>query len=507
MKIFLCARAHDLENGYLRGLVPDLLEAGTVSEVVTATFPFGANEHSHVTSKSFRQVSIHFFTSQSDKISSEAVEIAAQFLSSGESRRILNLSLKLLNRVDFSGTFRLIDREATVRFAFLKIIDLLVRERPQLIVFMSTPHLFGEFLLHELAQFLGIGVLFFQPSPICAAMIPRTSLRDRIAPSRPIRGLGSIGKQIENSTLTSIESLFQGVSPGYIQRQKHFSEAAMGIRGKLRTIRHSLRWLQSPRFRESQDFSGSAISNYLLQNFLSALLSSMLQRRLVNEIRSISGQITPNRYALFALHYEPERTSIPEGLPIEFQFDAIMRARRLLPLDIPLVVKEHYSQSSPSLRGFLGRSPLFYDLVKSVPNVFLVGPGTDAVRLLEKSVCIFTLTGTIAIEAVGRGIPAAYFGSPWWEGMPGSIRVDDSTCFEDISGVGLPNRDQLEKFFLDLVGTGMIAGIASEDPQDYQTRHGQLPEDFWVLVREAVFSQIDSLARDLTEPDTRIREQ
>jgi len=112
-------------------------------------------------------------------------------------------------------------------------------------------------------------------------------------------------------------------------------------------------------------------------------------------------------------------------------------------------------------------------------------------------VCVFTLTGTIAIEAVGRGIPVGFFGLPWWEGMPGAVRIDDGTSFGDISRVVLPSRNDLLTFLRDLVGTEMVAGIASEDPSDYQLRQGEHSLEFWAEAQEAVFCEVDDIARGL----------
>lgn len=497
MKIFLCTRPLDLQEGYLRGLVPKLLEAGRVSKVVTPMLSFVEGDPELIAGSNFKIIPVSLFSSGPDKISPEAIATATKFFSSAESGRIFATSAKLLNRVDFSGSFRAIDREATVRLASLRIFELLVKERPRMIVFLSTPHLFGDFLLHEIAKWVGVSALFFQPTPICAAMIPRTSLTDRKAPSRPLRRLGIVGEQIEESAVAKIELLLEGTSPSYIQRQQHLGSSARSLTGRLRLIRHLFAWLRQPRFPESLDFSGSAMSNGLLRNALSVFLSSMLQKRLSNEIRLLGRPPLPSRFALFALHYEPERTSIPEGFPIDFQFDAVLKARELLPPDLHLVVKEHYSQGSPSLRGFLGRSPISYQLVEGLPNVTLVGPEVDATELLENTVCVFTLTGTIAIESVGRGIPVAYFGVPWWEGMPGTLRLHDASKFRDVSAIRMPSRGNLVKFLKDLVGTEMVAGIASEDPHDYQLRHGDLSPEFWNEVEEALVSQIDDLAQDL----------
>jgi hypothetical protein len=187
----------------------------------------------------------------------------------------------------------------------------------------------------------------------------------------------------------------------------------------------------------------------------------------------------PDLYSVFALHYEPERTSLPEGLPIDFQADAVLKARGLIPEASLLVVKEHYSQQTSALRGFTGRSPLFYDLVESFPNTVFANTTDRLSELVVGAQCVFTLTGTIAIEAVLRGVPVAYFGNPWWSGLPGTVRFDKGVTFEDVVGQTIPSEGEVVSFLEDLTQNHMIPGSASESVETIEKRLGPLPKSFF----------------------------
>ena len=50
----------------------------------------------------------------------------------------------------------------------------------------------------------------------------------------------------------------------------------------------------------------------------------------------------------------------------------------------------------------------------------MVSARTPNSHLMQGARVIFTLTGTIGLEAAIKGVPVVYFGLPWWEGLPGT---------------------------------------------------------------------------------------
>jgi hypothetical protein len=230
------------------------------------------------------------------------------------------------------------------------------------------------------------------------------------------------------------------------------------------------------------DFSGHSNPQSFLARLLKVLLTRSLQRNLSEVIRHLGKSPSPSKpFALFALHYEPERTSLPDGLPIDFQGDAVLQTRAFLPSEIELVVKEHYSQQSSALRGFLGRSPLFYDLVGRLPNTSFVGFDNTLTSLVPDAACVFTLTGTIAIEAVLKGVPVIYFGTPWWEGLPGTFRIEQLASFDDLGPKSAPSLEEILAFLENLVVDCAIPGSASESADTIAKRFGPTPRNFSAL--------------------------
>jgi len=415
--------------------------------------------------------------SMSWRPSLEAMNQMVGFQSSLGFGSVRFLALKMLNRVDFTGTFRLLEREVIVHSAILAALDLLLEKQPSLVVFRVTPHEFPQFIVSEVAKYLELEVLHFQPCSIAPVMIPRYSSGKRFEHAQGLPHESTESKFILETARTQLRALQEAQSPTYMVFQRRRDHALQSFQNRLRAVAQSIGWIFRDRFPTSVDFSGHSNPQSFAARFLKVLLTRSLQRNLTQAIRRLGKDWSPAKpFALLALHYEPERTSLPDGLAIEFQADAVLQARAFLPSGTQLVVKEHYSQQSSALRGFLGRSPLFYDLIESLPGINFVGYNEKLTSLVSEAACVFTLTGTIAIEAVLRGIPVVYFGAPWWEGLPGAFRIDELASFDDLEEETVPEPGEILRFVEDLVLRGAIPGFASEAHETIVKRFGDVPE-------------------------------
>jgi hypothetical protein len=406
------------------------------------------------------------------------------------------VALKLLNRFDFSGTFRFLEREVLLAGAVSGVLQVFADKKPNLIVFDVTPHEFFQYVVWSIAVWLGIPVLFFQPSPIAPAMLARTSLDRYVNPPSAQVANSAVREALVDGLVARLRTLVEGLDPTYMRHQKQRDQTVLSARHRWAALRATFEWLFSDRFPNAIDLSGHERQSGPFTRGLKILLGRSLQLTLRARVNALgNSESLPSSYCVFALHYEPERTSLPEGLPVDFQGDALVAARTLMPPECALVVKEHYSQQTSALRGFLGRSPLFYDFIESLPNTRFARTSDRLSGLVEEAQCVFTLTGTVAIEAVLRGVPVAYFGTPWWSGLPGTVRLTPQVSFDDILQLTMPSESDVFAFFANLTLTQMIPGIASESVQVVERRLGALPERFIeaeaTSIRECVFHLLD----------------
>ena len=423
----------------------------------------------------------------SEPKSSASLGSYSDFLLSPGYQQFRFVSLKMLNRIDLTGTFRFLEREVYLQSAVLNALTLLLDRKPDLVMFDVTPHEFLPFVFQSVAEWLGIRVLFFQPCSMAPAMIARTSLRRVIAPEGATVVASPLSDAIRRFVPQRLKLLVDGLDPIYMQQQRARDRTVSSRLHLLKSVPATLSWLLKDRFPQSRDFTGHDRRHGVLVRFAKIMLSQSLQSSLRERANALGSRPLPQAgYCVLALHYEPERTSLPDGLPVDFQGDAVAHSRAIIPLAKTLVLKEHYLQQSSAGRGFVGRSPDFYDLVESMPNTQFAPTHSRLSELISGAECVFTLTGTVAIEAVLRGIPVAYFGSPWWEGLPGTVRVASNLSYEEICGLQLPTQEDVSNFLDDLCGTAMIPGLASERIISVESRLGPLPQGFFDAVANSI---------------------
>lgn len=437
-------------------------------------FPEGS-EPGLVDGESLSLDSFDILDLSSPQFSKETLALYRQLMSREDFVAHTALILKLFNRRDFTGSFRLLEREVFAQNATLTAIEYLFSKQPDLVVFPVTPHLAMPSIVSYVCDFLGIPVLYMQPCPLGPAVFPILvdELGGRYA---EIPSEVSLPDGIRNIASRELKALASFRDPTYMQLQRKRDSELDGWRRRIMAFLRSLRWLWSDRYSQAVDFSGFVGKKFFLKRPLQLFITRKLQSEL--RTRAMSLAVTkklPESYCLFALHYEPERTSLPDGLPILFQPDAVAIARAIVPSSTTLIVKEHYSQTSSALRGFLGRSPHVYELLEKYENLNFAAVNTYLSDLVDRATCVFTLTGTIAIESVLKGTPVAYFGSPWWHGMPGTIRIGQHTSFEDLTSIVVPKSSQVIEFLENQIGQRAIVGLGSESIDTLEKRLGVLP--------------------------------
>lgn len=124
---------------------------------------------------------------------------------------------------------------------------------------------------------------------------------------------------------------------------------------------------------------------------------------------------TSGPFVVFALHYQPERTTMPEGGWFADQELAIRMISESLPEEWTLLVKEHPSQFRWQTEGELARDNGFYDRLAGIPGVKLVPLDISAITLIEHASAVATITGTIGWEAALRGVPVVTMANTWYE--------------------------------------------------------------------------------------------
>lgn len=130
--------------------------------------------------------------------------------------------------------------------------------------------------------------------------------------------------------------------------------------------------------------------------------------------------VSGEKFLLYPLHFHPESsTSVLAGTYLD-EYEVIRNIAFNLPEGCRLYVKDHISAwAYPSLD--------FYQRLKRLPNVRLMGPNEATKQLIKASEGVITLTSTVGYEALLLKTPVLLFGQVFYSFHRGVKRVVDPT--------------------------------------------------------------------------------
>lgn len=158
------------------------------------------------------------------------------------------------------------------------------------------------------------------------------------------------------------------------------------------------------------------------------------------------------KYVYLALHYQPERTTSPQGDVYVDQLLVVKTVAAALPKDWVLYVKEHPVQWLPHGKSFTPyRYAGFYKAIAALDRVHLIPQSTNTFDLTKHAQAVATTTGIPGLEAVLRGIPAIVFGYAYYMHCPGVFRVSSvaecRAAFEKIQAGHTFSRQAVLNYF------------------------------------------------------------
>jgi hypothetical protein len=163
-----------------------------------------------------------------------------------------------------------------------------------------------------------------------------------------------------------------------------------------------------------------SVSRYSwLSHYVMSVRRSIKVHSMRKQYESLTTDNVPDKFVLFALHYQPEETSCPTGGSYADQICLLKLLLEILPTDIKIVVKEHKSQFYTHQESASGRDSSFYQRLACLSDRVTFA-SVDAVpfELIDRAMATVTISGTIGWESAVRGTPTLVFGRAWYESMP-----------------------------------------------------------------------------------------
>ena len=312
-----------------------------------------------------------------------------------------NIGNRILGRLpSFTKGSAWIAEQVVISIRALKALQ------PSFLLFSSTPHTIGVWVRMKVAQQMDIPVLVIDR---CAVDGFYRISDQRNQTDRDIE-IGPLNEENRKVHADRLNEMICKIHQSYLEAQPEYER---------------LRFAQN---------RGKYISqiNLWKQNWYAPTraINAILCWRRLSALSKKYSHVQENKYAVFFLHYQPERTTAPDGGLFGPQLNAVLILRSALPDDVTLLVKEH-----PSTFTFrcdpLAREPDFYSRIASDPNIELVDIGTDNFDLIDSAVVTATITGTVARESLIRGTPAIFFGKAFLGDSEGCFKYRKNSDLQE----------------------------------------------------------------------------
>ncbi|MFC6670334.1 hypothetical protein [Marinobacterium aestuariivivens] len=353
-------------------------------------------------------------------------------------------AIKMMARMDNDGAAFTAEQRMDYFHGLLsywqRVLDAL---EPDLVVFLESPHVIYDYALYALCRYRKIRTLMFV----------RTKVGDYVAPTsgfekgpeairQSMRALEAqalsdeqLRSQLSAELLAEVERIQGDFSSGMEKTAKAQIDSYQRAR-KHQQLRHRaglfkdgvrlrLDWLRKTLFgdkphRTTYLKAAQAASPREWMTRYQYKAAKLQGRRLrygneraYERVAGLPDLEVPFIY--FPLHFQPERSTCPDGGWFVDQRLAIANLSAALPQGWKVYVREHpasFLGSSHAGRGHMLRPPGYYDDLAALPNVELVDMSLDPFLLTDKARAVATVTGTAGWESVVRGRPALVFGAP-----------------------------------------------------------------------------------------------
>lgn len=401
------------------------------------------------------------------------------FWRSDNYHRAKDRAMKLLDRIDWFGTHRNVTREVFINALCAWGLASIKKSNPNFLLMSESPHAPATYVFYEIFRYLELDVYSFSAFVYSPGMLLKKDGIEGAALVIPPAARNELFSEIVDDELPRWVSRLLSEDPDefdpeYMRRQRqadlrqrrrqNFITALMTpIRLPLAPIRRKISSRYSidlePRestrnfFREDKIYPRNTLS-------IRKTIRDRLDRLGVALTKETEDML-PERFIYFPLHYEPERTSNPEGGEFHDQFKCLAVVRSLLPDDVAICIKEHPSQLMRTRRGFMGRSPGFYRAVKAISGVQIVPIDMPSRLLIEKCMFVATLTGSAAHEAAYLQKRGLTFGTTWFEGCPNTHRFADGVDFAALTEPVEADGEAVERWLTDRAKNFCVPGCVN----------------------------------------------
>jgi len=353
-----------------------------------------------------------------------------------------SLILSMMNR----GFDKLcVDERRHIYYELLRYwYGVLEKFKPEVIIFPITPHFTYDYLIYELAHLLNIKTIMFLD----------TKANDRLFQLDFWSGSAVVQKELRNNQGRNFQindlshdlqeyylkqtSAEADIEPLYIKLQRNQYSFLNWFLFKLKTAQKSLKRFTIFRDLAVYLFKVPKVNDFYLFKKELKNFAARFKNNLKKEYERL--QVEPDldkKFIYVPIQRQPERTTSPQGDMFVDQILMIETLAASIPADWVIYAKEHLIQwPSEGINFSSCRYQGYYERIAKIKNVYLIPIKTNSFLLIRKSQAVTLVTGSAGWEASLRSKPAIAFGYPWYQDLPGLLRVNSAdSCREAVKKI------------------------------------------------------------------------
>lgn len=362
--------------------------------------------------------------------------------------------------------------------------DLLINSKADVFVFFNVPHEGYDYIAYCLCQIKGIKILMPIYSPFPGYYFSKSIEQPLLDVNKILHDYKEEYKEKDVAEITLkpylqeiLDEYFlsKEVTPFYMKKKVSVWKKIAGI---LLLVKKSI----------ISAFDGSLIkkSKIYISRYIKAKKRYKKIARFIKKcsLKNIDYKIP---YIYVPLHFQPEMTSNPLGYRYENQLLVIQMLSKFVGKEMIIYVKEHPAQKLSDYRTLR-----FYEEIAKLCNVKIVPTTTSTADLLNNSVAIATLTGTVAWEAMYKFKPVLMFGEYIYKFAPNVFCIKNNddcvAAIKELSRFTMTQKDI--KIYLQMLDKITYKGYFDED---YMYVSRLTPEENYLAMLQAYTESLNLL--------------
>lgn len=355
---------------------------------------------------------------------------------------------------------------------------LIIRKtNPSCLISSATPHCIEAWVFAKCFEYLNLPVYILESTPIVFRLWVRRGLDEQ---EIVLRTGGGAGKNLTTASLNLLREQRESKpgakdQSGFDIARMHMSSVAGSQSNKWWSWSREIRRLRFGRVR----------------SLPLRLLSIYLKRRLYKSYCDVAIKELPQRpFVVFFMHYQPERTSLPEGLFYVQQWIAVRMLAWSLPQGWSLLVREHPTMWLDPLDVSV-RTMSLYEELSSLEGTKICSMDIDTFDLIDECQAVATLTGSVGFQSLLRDKPVLAFGVASYKDHPACFSVESYSDL--VSAFGAIQEDNISDHFTDDAIKNYLLWVEqnsiSADPEETDRLEARL-KNFAEVYRQVLYGEL-----------------